>query len=754
MSCDGRCGDVVAVDDSANDSLGTGLTLFGTTSCSCDSLCAIYNDCCHIFKETCPKDFREMERGHEGLTHEMFQSSPERKDACRDGCSLDPSADHCHTNSYRMISECVPTGKPCVEVDVYDPNKFIPVYDRRTQLHYTHLLCAKCNEISDPQPWIFSIKCWSPQVTATLDGGDIRKVLKDNQCTLQTSPAASMRKPRECFPEMIVSCPDSCSNAKLRDECEKGSSCFAGLLHNASGELQGKSFKNFFCGLCNGYPPDSLQCGKIYTHDRVAQYVKIPGTYSLTTLFEFNINVGFCFKRCPHNTMTIQNICMPFSSSSNISFRYSFTSEMNATLDSEINLSTRNLSAEKVILEKGRNIFEEQNISAVKPDVLFAPSKDHSDVIQLRVIFNAIVNVMTEDQFLSCLEKVEERIRALAYRVVLATSFQQFSVNVKVETDDNSVLLVVPGIPVSCRRDASTTDLKCVHRDTRRKTSSHLDRISAVFVILSIVCLSVRVCLQWFLPHFRSGPRRMQFSLTLALLFAFLAWFIVSHIPAFGQACKIFAVVRYYAFMATFAWMTNIAVDTWMLFRPNGQLLSPNEAATPLVVYHLLGWIGPLILSTVILMLDYLPVPHSSQPNFGPPFCWMAGTALIYYSFVPTGLLLLTNIVLFVKTSFALKKSFEDSKVTGKSQNNFVVYTKLFLFMGITWTLGFAVAFTDSTILEYIYIAVNALQGVFIFVAFACTKRTVNHFVRKYRFYSLSSRGKTANTPLASSRSQ
>ncbi len=203
---------------------------------------------------------------------------------------------------------------------------------------------------------------------------------------------------------------------------------------------------------------------------------------------------------------------------------------------------------------------------------------------------------------------------------------------------------------------------------------SALDYITFCCIILSILCLTVRSILQWIVPHFRSAPGLMQFRLTVALLAAFTTWLIGSYVTDQVITCRIFAVLRYFAFLSVFAWMTNIAIDTWRLFGSNAQLLNPDETASPSLYYYISGWLLPLILTGTILSLDYLPVATDYRPKFGQPHCWMLGMSLIYYFFIPTGLLIFINIVLFILTSRALYVSFKRSDaVTNKHNHDFKV---------------------------------------------------------------------------------
>ena len=488
--------------------------------------------------------------------------------------------------------------------------------------------------------------------------------------------------------------------------------------------------------------------------------------------------MGFSFARCPEGSLAIHHVCVDIPSQGRITFIYIFKSgQISNELDENqisVNQSPYNNTFDEVY-----KVFEESGVSSLGTKISLESQYDAPSDGLLRITFRVTLDVQSSAAFHSCLEKVEIKLRSVAQDISLRQNFNQYSVSLQFENDKNLLQMEVPGIPTLCEMANQTNTkvnanvdkqisarteningvkMKC-HYKTHDKSSqlNHLDIITYICVCLSIVCLMLRVCLQCYVPHFRSGPGRMQFNLTLALLLAFLAWFVGSFLTDHPQVCQVFAAIRYFAFMASFAWMANIAVDTWRLFRPHAQLISPDETTTPWSMYHLGGWLGTLILSSLVFMLDFLDIPSGFKPNFGPPYCWIVGRSLIIYFFIPTGLLLFTNITLFICTSLALRALFQESSVVvRKKKRNFQVYLKLFLLIGVTWALGFGVAFTDAKVLEYVYIVVNSLQGVLIFIAFVCTKRTFAHFVRKYRFYSMSSskRSNTGSTPLSSSKSQ
>lgn len=88
------------------------------------------------------------------------------------------------------------------------------------------------------------------------------------------------------------------------------------------------------------------------------------------------------------------------------------------------------------------------------------------------------------------------------------------------------------------------------------------------------------------------------------------------------------------------------------------------------------------------------------------------------------------NIFLFV---FSACMVYDTTKATSKmatscspSKINFQLYLRLAVIMGLTWIIGLAAGFVDQEPVWYVFVGLNTLQGLFIFVAFTCSKKVVN----------------------------
>ena len=106
--------------------------------------------------------------------------------------------------------------------------------------------------------------------------------------------------------------------------------------------------------------------------------------------------------------------------------------------------------------------------------------------------------------------------------------------------------------------------------------------------------------------------------------------------------------------------------------------------------------------------------------------CWFSNKmALLVYFAVPFAGVMGLNIFLFV---FSACMVFDSTQATSKMttcgpRTNFHLYLRLAVIMGLTWITGLAAGFVDLEPVWYVFVGLNTLQGLFIFVAFTCNKK-------------------------------
>ncbi|XP_077286697.1 G-protein coupled receptor Mth2-like isoform X2 [Arctopsyche grandis] len=303
------------------------------------------------------------------------------------------------------------------------------------------------------------------------------------------------------------------------------------------------------------------------------------------------------------------------------------------------------------------------------------------------------------------------------------------------------------------RADSNTTRkivvLACVGPPISSGTN-----VFAAFAILGALIMILTTLIQIFCPDMPWLSSRMLVLQTSSLTVAYIA-LAINSLANFGIAsasCSSVGYIMQFSFLAAFFWLNVMCIDMSWTFSgirpPSG---SQNERERrKFVWYSIYAWGGASLLTLTAIVVDFTPgVPQDSvlKPNIGVIKCWFKEKeALWLYFYGPMGILLLTNLVLFVYTSIRiliLKRGTSalhqaDSARHGRGNKNkqrFVLYAKLFLLMGVTWlTEIISWAVGNSTVLNYLwYITdmINLLRAVFIFIIFCWKPRVWNNVKKK-----------------------
>ena len=275
--------------------------------------------------------------------------------------------------------------------------------------------------------------------------------------------------------------------------------------------------------------------------------------------------------------------------------------------------------------------------------------------------------------------------------------------------------------------------------------------VTVVCIGLSIVCLLIRILLQICITIFATIPGKLQFNLTVAFLVAFVFLVVAPLTRDSHTGCVVSAVVLCYGFLAAFTWMNVIAFDTWLAFRPSAAFVRSGEKVKSLWRHMLIGWGFPLVFVAIAIGVDYSNAKMTYRPNFGGLRCWFTQRiALMTYFGLPVAISIVLNIFFYVLTAMNLRRAFKDkkSRKTQQNEHHFLVYVRLFVLMGFTWIFGFLSAFTDEVAIDFVFVILTSLQGVFLFVSFVCNKRVFNELKKKIKMRKRSNDKRSTDTPL------
>ena len=248
--------------------------------------------------------------------------------------------------------------------------------------------------------------------------------------------------------------------------------------------------------------------------------------------------------------------------------------------------------------------------------------------------------------------------------------------------------------------------------------------ISTACLSISVLALIVRIILQFLITGCRNRPNRLQFQLSMAMLASFVGLLFTPYLADILEACTVLSVCLLYFFTAAFSWMTVIAVDTWMVFRPSAAFLRPDEEGTSLVVHYLCGWGIPVLVPMITIAANYIDIDGRIKQKLGGMNCLYEDEfAILSFLGIPLVMLTLVSIFFYVLTAVNLRNALGNSEKAKTVRRQLNIHVKLLCIMLVTWTFGLLSPFAEDCILDFIFLVLMSLQGLFVFISFIKNKK-------------------------------
>ncbi|KAJ8982915.1 hypothetical protein NQ317_004569, partial [Molorchus minor] len=169
------------------------------------------------------------------------------------------------------------------------------------------------------------------------------------------------------------------------------------------------------------------------------------------------------------------------------------------------------------------------------------------------------------------------------------------------------------------------------------------------------------------------------------------------------QSCEILACLMYAAFMYAFFWLNIVCFHIWkmivILFNKHIMTAVIHEGdvydtsrRNPhifrycikrwMLVYHIFGIGGPLILVLVLLTANYSGLSHFDDihPGIGLNKCWFESqSATLIYFYGPISVLLGINIIYFIWTTIVLMRQMKHCSEKKNQSTKIQVYKSVYL---------------------------------------------------------------------------
>ena len=636
------------------------------TSCYCDQLCTVFDDCCPgaslQHSNTTSFSQRKISRGT--FTCEEILEISKSTISFVNRCPL-------KYGDAGIRSECETTERNGL--------LNVPVSDAVTNILYRNVYCAICHNVTKYIYWLQKIYCrkmpiyhssneTSPTPTPT---ESLQSFKRNNLCLEEIKYFHPNFTHRVCKPH-VSSCSEGWGDGMYKGACAS---------HTNFISAGGHYYKNKYCALCNyeeAYvigPYCSCSCREIQP-DRITESVKM---YSFSLIMDANSG-GHYTESGAISAGDMENIGSDFSTRERQCMPtevYDHFNDMCRALQCRLPLQ----------LHKGKcnppaSGFNTSS-AALKCPLVALNATEYESFENKSIWVHTLKILLAEDQY---------------------------------QRNGSEVSICVPYV-------AQVQMFK-------------YDKIQAIlsFIgqIISLTALAMNFLTYMLFPSLRNLPGKCILNLVLALFVAHLLFIVGVGQTGDRKVCMAVAMVMHYCFLASFFWMNVLAFELWRTFTRNE--VRHNEKGTKkFLFYAFYSWISPALIVAIGATGDVLYTHSQFVPGYGKGVCWLTnGSGLLLFFALPMGILLLLNLFLYCLVIKGLAKTSKSTALVRQNNDGnkrlFLIYVKLTTIMGFTWIFGFAATFADLPVLWYIFVVLNTLQGLFICLAFVCTKNVFKLF--------------------------
>ncbi|XP_034950133.1 G-protein coupled receptor Mth2-like [Chelonus insularis] len=225
--------------------------------------------------------------------------------------------------------------------------------------------------------------------------------------------------------------------------------------------------------------------------------------------------------------------------------------------------------------------------------------------------------------------------------------------------------------------------------------------------------------------------------------------------------CMTLAFIIHFSFLASFFWLNVMCFDIWWTFGGFRSMQGSvrQSERKKFKIYSIYAWGCASILTMVCLIMDLHPnIPTTLiRPQFGTSACWfMTEKAKAIYFYGPAGVTFICNIILFISTAIkiihhkretAVQLRGSDSRRHDDNKQWFNLYLKLFIVMGINWSMEIVSWLFKEKVPDYVWYVTdlaNTLQGVIIFIIFVWKEKIKRLLLKRLGFRNGSFRSRNS----------
>ncbi|XP_072347225.1 adhesion G protein-coupled receptor E3-like [Scyliorhinus torazame] len=255
--------------------------------------------------------------------------------------------------------------------------------------------------------------------------------------------------------------------------------------------------------------------------------------------------------------------------------------------------------------------------------------------------------------------------------------------------------------------------------------------ISTIGLIVSVLCLAASIVVFTKCRSIQNANTTVHKHLSVNLFLAQLLFLTGIHVGN-KILCALIAGCLHYLFLTVFAWML---LDALQLFIACRHLTVKTFTHRHVIRQRYLYPSGYAVSALIVIISAAIrPSGYGSEK-----YCWLNLESGFQWSFQgPVCFVIVVNMVLFIWTLCLLQhhlstRDVNVSKIKDTRTLTLKAWARLFV-LGCTWIIGIFNVNENTTFLSYIFIVVNSLQGLFIFLVYCVFNQQVKNEFQKLLF--------------------
>ena len=343
--------------------------------------------------------------------------------------------------------------------------------------------------------------------------------------------------------------------------------------------------------------------------------------------------------------------------------------------------------------------------------------------------------------FLTCEPKaatLKRQVKTfMSLQVLFDLSLQDKKIAIKIKGDSNMLAKNLSNITL----DSIDLDSQIVKNSAEYKEELIKYVMTVVFLTISMTSLTLLLMIYFCFKRLRTLSGKFLISLSSSLLLSQLSFILGGVFVDYSQSnfdftyskvfkpCTLFGFATHFLFMTFFVWSSLMAYEMFRKIRSKSVFEDSGDQFKRFLANSLIGWFVPFMVALSLFFKQFI----ENSLSYGVNVCFISTRIdLIIFFMVPVSVLLFINLIVLIFSIILIVKSDRTSQVTfkketkpdfAKEKKRIILYLKLAILSGITWVFGIISSLSNNDVLWYIYIVLNSLQGLFIFLSFAFTDK-------------------------------